>query len=84
MRKIFLITIIVIFLGGCGTQKNQNKTLEAKDIEVKEQTILPIQLVVRNSTINEKKQLNLIKVRAFDLIGIKLEYYLKRRVDKFV
>ena len=30
MRKIFLITIIVIFLGGCGTQKNQNKTLEAR------------------------------------------------------
>ena len=36
MRKIFLITIIVIFLGGCGTQKNQSKTLEAKDIEVKD------------------------------------------------
>ena len=52
MRKIFLITIIVIFLGGCGTQKNQNKTLEAKDIEVKD--------VLDNS--KSKQNDNLIKL----------------------
>ena len=52
MRKIFLITIIVIFLGGCGTQKNQNKTLEAKDIEVKD--------VLDNS--KSKQDDNLIKL----------------------
>ena len=52
MRKIFLITIIVIFLGGCGTQKNQNKTLEAKDIEVKD--------VLDNS--KNKQNDNLIKL----------------------
>ncbi len=52
MRKIFLITIIVIFLGGCGTQKHQNKTLEAKDIEVKD--------VLDNS--KSKQDDNLIKL----------------------